>query len=191
MNDEPSTILLIGENPDETLWSLLDQAAKTVGRALTHVDSPSGSMALLSRGAIDVAVLLLSPDGGELEALQTIQAEAPTVPVVILCSETTASLAQEGVEAGAYDYLLVDAQTQSAELARSLRHALEHHRLLQALDKRTREVQGFEAAFRNLIDQNADGIIILDQQGMIRFANPAAEALLGRIGLRKPSSDCR
>jgi PAS domain S-box-containing protein len=183
MNDVPSTILLIGDDPDERLRNLLDHAAKLVGRALTHVDSLSGGMALLSRGAIDVVVLLL-PDGGKLEALQTIRAEAPAVPVVILCSEKTASLAQEGVEAGAYDYVLVGAQTQGTELARILRHALEHHRLLQVLDQRAREVQGFEAAFRNLIDQNADGIIVVDQQGVIRFANAAAEALLGH-GIHK------
>src|SRR3990172_4827701 len=87
--------------------------------------------------------------------------------------------AQEWVEAGAYDCLWVD-QAQAAELARILHHALEQRRLQRTLDQRTRDLHAVEVGFRNLIDQDADGIIVVDQQGMIRFANPAAETLFGR-----------
>ncbi|HZT80934.1 MAG TPA: ATP-binding protein, partial [Gemmataceae bacterium] len=39
-----------------------------------------------------------------------------------------------------------------------------------------------EARFRNTIEKNADGILIVGRDGAIRFANPAAEVLLGRRG---------
>ena len=37
-----------------------------------------------------------------------------------------------------------------------------------------------EEKFRGMIDANVDGIIILDQQGLVQFMNPAAEALFDR-----------
>jgi signal transduction histidine kinase len=40
--------------------------------------------------------------------------------------------------------------------------------------------RGEEALLRRLIDQIADGIVIVDAAGDLRFANPAAEALFGR-----------
>jgi PAS domain S-box-containing protein len=37
-----------------------------------------------------------------------------------------------------------------------------------------------EARFRHIIEENADGILILDEEGKVRYVNPAAEGLLGR-----------
>ena len=37
-----------------------------------------------------------------------------------------------------------------------------------------------EEKFRSMINTNADGIIILDQKGIVRFMNPAAELIFGR-----------
>ncbi len=52
--------------------------------------------------------------------------------------------------------------------------------LRQAL-KETQEAQkACEARFRNIINHSADGILIVDPDGIVRFANPAAEALLAR-----------
>jgi two-component system, NtrC family, sensor kinase len=41
-------------------------------------------------------------------------------------------------------------------------------------------LQTNETGFRHLIEQNADGVLIIDGQGLIRYANPAAETLMGR-----------
>lgn len=37
-----------------------------------------------------------------------------------------------------------------------------------------------EVRFRQLIEKNADAIVIVDREGVVRFANPAAEMLFGR-----------
>lgn len=52
--------------------------------------------------------------------------------------------------------------------------------LQQRLAQCQRQLQASERRFRNIIEKNADGILIVDQQGLIRFANPAAEEILGR-----------
>ena len=47
-------------------------------------------------------------------------------------------------------------------------------------DAMARALQAAEARFRDLIDRNADGVVVVDQEGMIRYVNPAAEDVLGR-----------
>ena len=42
------------------------------------------------------------------------------------------------------------------------------------------EVEATQQRFKNIIEKNADGIVIVDQEGYVRFANPAAEVLFGR-----------
>lgn len=47
----------------------------------------------------------------------------------------------------------------------------------QLLEQCARELQSCESRFRNLINKNADGIVIVDGEGILRFINPAAESL--------------
>jgi len=48
------------------------------------------------------------------------------------------------------------------------------------LRQHTLELRASEARYRNLIHQQADSILIVDRNGIVQFANPAAEALFGR-----------
>lgn len=52
--------------------------------------------------------------------------------------------------------------------------------LRQSLEACRRELQASEARFKNIITRNADGILVVDTEGLVRFANPAAEAITGR-----------
>ena len=55
---------------------------------------------------------------------------------------------------------------------------------IQALEQQLQEarqaLQDSELRFRNIIERNADGILVVDREGVIRFVNRAAELLLGR-----------
>jgi signal transduction histidine kinase len=44
----------------------------------------------------------------------------------------------------------------------------------------TRELEATRAQLRNLIERNGDAIVVVDQSGVVRFANPAAESLFGQ-----------
>src|SRR4051812_19339158 len=37
-----------------------------------------------------------------------------------------------------------------------------------------------QAEIRFLVEKNADGILVIDEQGIVLFANPAAERIFGR-----------
>jgi PAS domain S-box-containing protein len=46
----------------------------------------------------------------------------------------------------------------------------------------TKQLAAAEARFFNIIGKNADSILIVDKNGVVNFANPAAEELFGRLG---------
>jgi signal transduction histidine kinase/CheY-like chemotaxis protein len=48
------------------------------------------------------------------------------------------------------------------------------------LDEMKRALAASEARFRNLIEKTADGVVVVSGDGLIRYVNPAAEALLRR-----------
>lgn len=51
--------------------------------------------------------------------------------------------------------------------------------LQHLLDQCGQKLQASETRFRNIIEKNADAILIVDRDGFIQFANPAAAVLLG------------
>ena len=64
-----------------------------------------------------------------------------------------------------------------SNLVDSLRQALDFYQMQQELRKSQQELQVLEERFRNVIDKNADSIMIVDERGLICFANPASELL--------------
>jgi len=56
--------------------------------------------------------------------------------------------------------------------------------LKQQLEQCARELQAREERFRSVISRSADGILIVDGSGIVRFANPATESLFGRTAER-------
>jgi signal transduction histidine kinase len=63
--------------------------------------------------------------------------------------------------------------------AEQTRLADEVQRLQQELDRRTSALQRSEARFRDVIERNADAIVVVDGDGLIRFANAMATTLFG------------
>ncbi len=51
--------------------------------------------------------------------------------------------------------------------------------LRELLEERTQQLKATLARFHNVIDRNADALIIVDERGITRFANSAAESLFG------------
>jgi signal transduction histidine kinase len=51
--------------------------------------------------------------------------------------------------------------------------------LRRELERRTRELERSEARFRDVIERNADAIVVVDAKGVVRFVNSAATKLFG------------
>jgi diguanylate cyclase (GGDEF)-like protein len=126
----PSTVLLVEDNPADAFLAR---------RILADTDDPSptvetedrlaGAIQRLARGGVDVVVLGLGlPDGKGLESFERLRREAPDVPLVILTGLEDQAIAVEAVRRGAQDFL-VKGRFNGGVLSRTLRYAIERHRL--------------------------------------------------------------
>jgi GGDEF domain-containing protein len=99
----------------------------------SYADTCADTAAILIAETVDI--LLLNPDLRDCQGAETfrrIQAAAPHVPVILLVEPSAASLAERLIREGAQDFLL-HGEIDCVPLARSIRNALERHRLLTAI----------------------------------------------------------
>jgi len=93
----------------------------------------SDALERLSDGEIDLVLLDLSlPDSQGVATFERMYAFAPDVPVIVLTDLDDEEVAMTTVQGGAQDYLVRD-EVRSGILIRSIRYAIERHRLISAL----------------------------------------------------------
>jgi two-component system, cell cycle response regulator len=126
----PSTVLLVEDNPaDAFLARRILADAEDPSPAVETEDRLAGAIQRLARGGVDVVVLDLSlPDSKGLDSFERIRREAPGVPLVILSGLEDQAIAVEAVRRGAQDFL-VKGRFNGGVLSRTLRYAIERHRL--------------------------------------------------------------
>ncbi len=176
---EHLTVLLIEDNPGDAylFWDMLTQPGPqdTVpGLAVdvVYADRLAKGLDCLRDGGIDVVLLDLSlPDSQGLDTLVGLEQAGCDVPVVVITGLDDMDFSLKVMQHGAQDYLIKGA-VQRDELVQTLCYAIERQQLRLAF-------QASEARFRQLIARSADGTMLLDRAGAIRFANPAAQALFG------------
>ena len=126
----PSTVLLVEGNPaDAFLARRILAEAEDPPPAVETEDRLAGAIQRLARGGVDVVVLDLSlPDSKGLDSFEQLRREAPGVPLVILSGLEDQAIAVEAVRRGAQDFL-VKGRFNGGVLSRTLRYAIERHRL--------------------------------------------------------------
>ncbi|MBF0318230.1 MAG: PAS domain S-box protein [Nitrospirae bacterium] len=123
---------------------------------------------------VDVILLDLNlPDSTGYETFLSVHRMAKDIPVLILTGIEDETFAVRAIQNGAQDYI-IKAGLKGRELVRAMQYAMERHRL------RIQVKQSEESRFYQIVENNADGIIIIDMGGCICFANPAAEQLFGK-----------
>ena len=93
----------------------------------------SGALERLSGGGVDAVILDPDlPDSQGIVTFERMYAFAPDVPVIVLTNNGEDDLAVRAVQGGAQDCMLKD-EADPSVLLRSVRYAIERHRLLTAL----------------------------------------------------------
>jgi two-component system cell cycle response regulator len=133
----PLTILLIEDDPDYVRLAELElDEARRLGHTEFTVVTASTLAAgfeRLSRHDVDLVLLDLSlPDTQGLATVVSLHAEAPDVPVIVVTGTADQELAARSLQAGAQDYLIKD-EIDPRTLSRSIRYAVERHRLQRQL----------------------------------------------------------
>ncbi len=102
---EPMTVLFVDDEPD-FLQTLLKRMRKRSVNA-SGVGSGEEALVHLAQSPADVVVLdVRMPGMGGIETLRAIKKKTPLTEVVMLTGHASLEVAREGMENGAFDYLM-------------------------------------------------------------------------------------
>ncbi len=127
-------VLLIEDNPEYPgLLKRMLAKEKRPPFHLVSVNNLQAGLEHLGKEATDVILLDLNlPDSRGLDTFASVQAQVPSVPIIILTGFDDENLGLEAVGKGAQDYL-VKGQVEGKMLARIMRYAIERKRAEEAL----------------------------------------------------------
>jgi signal transduction histidine kinase len=164
-------IMLIEDNPgDERLIRELLTETNYLRAGITSAPTLRCGLDLVAQSEFDIILLDLNlPDSAGIETVIEAHASAPDIPILVLTGLDDDAMGAEAVRCGAQDYL-VKCNLEPNVLARLIYYASERH-------KSKRDLLRSEYRLRRLIQNNADGILVLDLSGEILFVNGAAESL--------------
>jgi signal transduction histidine kinase len=171
-------ILVVEDNPgDVNLLTEMLRWSETAGAFppfdLVQSGLLSQSLDLLNNESIDLIILDLSlPDSHGIDTFHKINACAGDIPIIVLTGNEQENLGLETVKSGAQDYLL-KGHADRRLLVSTLLYSMERHQLRKNLNRSNQ-------LLTSMLERNADGILIVDQESRVRFINPSAESLLNR-----------
>ncbi len=166
-------VLLIEGNEDDACLigeSLTGRMAAEI--ELEWTDRLGSGLTRVTEGKVDVVLLDLSlPDCHGLQTLDTIQTQAPDLPIIVLTHQDDEVMAVQAVRKGAQDYL-VKGRFDGLLLVRAIRYAIERKQSEKA-------VRDSETRLRAVINTSLDAVIGMTAQGVITNWNPRATAIFG------------
>ena len=173
-------ILLISQDPDQA--RAIEQALagdNTFQHQMRICSSLERALSLLPGGEIDICLLDLELTGIDgLSAISKITTQTPNLPIVLLAGEDETELALAALRAGAQDFV-PRKESEPGRLAQALSKAIERQNLLNQQLNWIKELERSEQSLLQIIEQNHDGMMIVDQAGMVLLANRAAHELFG------------
>jgi two-component system cell cycle response regulator len=128
------TTLLVVEREPVRIDALREHLRNTdEGTRLDGAGDLAGALERLSTGGVDAVILDPDlPDSQGIVTFERMHAFAPNVPVIVMTSEGEDDLAVRAVQGGAQDCMREE-EAEPSVLFRSVRYAIERHRLLAAL----------------------------------------------------------
>lgn len=179
MESEPLQILLIEDNPgDARLIKELLGEADVSWFNLEWVDCLSAGLKRLTEKEYELILLDLGlPDSQGLATFIKIHNQAAEKPIIVLSGNIDVELSLKTMQEGAQDYF-VKGKLDCNLLTRAIHYALERHKIKSELKQKISEISVNRELIQKIIDKTVDGLIIVDQNGIMRFINPAAATIL-------------
>ena len=174
-------VLVLEDNPgDARLLHAELTGEALIDVRLTVVPRLSDGLDLLATREFDAILLDLNlPDSRGMETFERLRTVVPEVPLIVHTAVHDDGVALQALRLGAQDYVVKGPGT-GPLLLRSLKFAIERHRVRVELELRAAQLEKNRAALRHVVEASADVILILDHAGAVRFVNFGAEDMYGR-----------
>ncbi|UCZ82913.1 EAL domain-containing protein [Pseudomonas sp. L5B5] len=173
-----STLLIVDDYPENLLSmrALLQRQDWRVMTAASGVEA----LSLLLEHEVDLVLLdvqMPGMDGFEVARLMRGSQRTRLTPIIFLtANEQSQDAVIKGYANGAVDYLFKPFDPQI--LKPKVQALLEHQRNRRALQHLSHDLEVARAFNASVLENAAEGILVVDEEGRIRFANPAVSRLL-------------
>ncbi|MCA9538055.1 MAG: response regulator [Myxococcales bacterium] len=167
------SVLLVEDNRgDADLIGALLSGVSHLQIALKWVRTFSDAVVALQDEHFDAVLLDLTlPESRGVDAVMHLVQVAPHVAVLVLTGVLDEAVGFEALDAGAADYLMKP-EVDSARLARALHAAVAQKRTERELFEQRNLLQ-------SVLESLADAVVVIEQGGLVKMSNPAAEKMLG------------
>ncbi|MBC8073929.1 MAG: response regulator, partial [Deltaproteobacteria bacterium] len=191
--EEAMHVLIVEDNPGDARLLRAWLAESTMPRfRVSHVSRLADAGARAEAIAYDAVLLDLSlPDSNGLETVTRFREHAPDAAIVVVTGVEDAHMATETVHHGAQEYLVKD-DINSRSLTAAISRAVVRRRLATSALEAAEQARASASRLRSILHELPDGVVIHDRLGVVSYANPAAELMLGcRVGNSLPASFVR
>ena len=113
-----------------------------------------------------------------IEVLRRIKQDMPQTEAIIITGHGEIETAVQALRIGAFDYITEPIDYD--ELALGISRALEIQRLIAERKQAEEALKASRASFYNIVEKSADGTVVTDRNGIVRFVNKTLESLLHR-----------
>ncbi|MDR8368015.1 EAL domain-containing protein [Pseudomonas sp. JL3] len=176
---EGNSILLIVDDYPENLISMRALLQRQDWQVITAA-SGFEALNLLLEHDVDLVLLdvqMPGMDGFEVARLMRGSQRTRLTPIIFLtANEQSQDAVIKGYASGAVDYLFKPFDPQI--LKPKVQALLEHQRNRRDLQRLSHDLEVARAFNASVLDNAAEGILVVGEDGLIRFANPAMSRLL-------------
>lgn len=177
--DETLEILVVDD-----LWDNLEgmqELLEVIDRPVHCVDSGAKALEFLAQGNVGLVLLdvqMPRMDGFEVARRMRDDPRMRFTPIIFISGMIqTDDVLSQGYGAGAVDF--ISKPVQPAILLHKVRALLEHEQYRRGLLRLSQQLERERAFNASIVENTAEGIMVVGEDGRIRFANPAITRMLG------------
>ncbi|SDI45074.1 PAS domain S-box-containing protein/diguanylate cyclase (GGDEF) domain-containing protein [Pseudomonas flavescens] len=184
MQDQDETLgILVVDDRWENLEDM-QELLEEVGRPVHCVDSGAKALEYMQHAHLGLVLLdVQMPRMDGFEVARRMRAEPRTrfTPIIFISGiSQTDDVLSKGYGAGAVDF--ISKPVQPAILLHKVRALLEHEQYRSGLLRLSQQLERERAFNASILENTAEGILVVGDDGRIRFANPAIARMLGCHG---------
>ncbi len=171
--DKRLRVLCVEDNPHDLALIRDALGRQAEGFEVVTATDRQGFEKALAKGGFDVVLTDFNILGYEgLQVIRKVKEHWPDVPIILVTGTGSEEIAVAALKAGAADYVIKTIK-HITRLPHTILNALERQRVQKELAER-------DANLRAVLENISDGILVVDEENIILYANPGAGSMLGK-----------